>query len=116
MKKPDKKINKKINKERKMGDWSWNPQPTWIPKYLNSRITLQINKNVCIAPEAKINPWALTSFGESDFSIKLNIFKDKTGKTHGIKFKISPPINANKRAVKKDISLINHKYKNFSFI
>ena len=44
--------------------------------------------------QKKTNPCFFTSEGLSEISRKFKIFKEITGKTHGIKFKIKPPKKA----------------------
>ena len=43
----------------------------------------------------------MESLDESEFLINEKAFNATTGSTHGIRFKIRPPKNANKIAVKK---------------
>jgi hypothetical protein len=57
-----------------------------------------MDRKVAITPPAKYNP---CSFREVPFFRILKIFKDRTGNTHGIQFRIIPPIKAIQRTNQK---------------
>ena len=87
-----------------MGDCNWNPQPICCPLFLIKSIIKPIARKVINVPAEKIKPCFLTSEGFSEISRKFKIFKEMTGKTHGIRFKIKPPKKAKIIAKKGDKS------------
>ena len=88
------KISINIINTIKIGLWNCMPQPTLLPKYLNIEANIENIKKVLTIPKTiEILP-SLTFKLFFDFNscIKLFIFNPKTGRTHGIKFRIKPPM------------------------
>ena len=103
-KNPAKKMKRKINKLTTRGDWSWYPHPISIPNPFKRTTERPINMNIKIDPDEKAKPcnevWVLFS----EWLIKFRIFREITGKTHGIKFSKRPPINENKIATEREMN------------
>ena len=84
-----------VIKIKKVLFWKWNPHPNWFPRDLKKMTINPKNKKENIIPRITFNDDNLIPLLFS-FIIeeKDSNFIEITGRTQGIKFRISPPINA----------------------
>ena len=96
------KARRKKRNERKTtnaGDWSWKPQPTCWPMDRKARRSPASAQNEAMTPAAKTSPWILVWRGWAPACLmKPRTFRDRTGRTQGMRFRMRPPRNANARA------------------
>ena len=83
------------------GDCSWKPQPTACPAARSViRATARIRK-VVRTPARNASPSRRASPGSWAEADRAAAFMARIGNTHGIRFRISPPIRANSAACRK---------------
>ena len=97
-------MKRKINKLTTRGDWSWYPHPISMPNPFKRTTERPIKTNIKIDPDEKAKPCNEVCVLLSEWLIKFRIFKEITGKTHGIKFSKRPPIKENKIAAEREMN------------
>ena len=77
------------------GDCSWNPHPSWLPPARRIASRPARAQNESSTPAAKTIPWRVTFLRSAPaWLTKPRIFIPSTGKTHGMRLRMSPPTKA----------------------
>ncbi len=84
------------------GDCSWNPQPSCAPAARNAISAPASNQNDTMTPAPNASPWCRAAAPLSRCAAKPRTLSDRTGNTHGIRLRRSPPTRANTIAVPSD--------------
>ena len=89
---------------RKIGFWNWIPQPICAPAKRNAaRLAARIRKELIMpAAEAKNRRLIRLRVAPANW-ITDATFSDRTGNTHGMKFKITPPRKAMSHRGRDDV-------------